>query len=150
MRVRTLSYDALLEHKAGAKLDTIVSGPNRVVVPVTVDEDTRSWINVVDSGEGWTVRGFGDSANARMTAEVTRPLADKRLEILHAPAFNLYAVGITEGDQILFVPIGPSTVPDLEPGTPIRVDDLVAKLANYARQLDAEYGDQIRARRIVH
>jgi len=148
--VRTLGYDALLAHQPGARLDTLVSGPDRIVVPVTVDEETRSWINVVDSGQGWTVSGFGDTKNAQMTAKLTRPLADKRPEILHAPAFNLYAVGFTEGDQMLFVPIGPSTVPDLEPETPIPVDELLAKLANYARELDAEYGDQIRARRIVH
>jgi len=150
IRIRTIGYDALLDHEAEMNIEAFDEGPSRVVVPIAVGEETRSWIDVVETTDGWSVVGFGDRMRARQTMAMVRKHPASRPQMIFAPAFQLYALQVTEGDQELVVPIGPSTVPGLIPDTPIPADQFLTTLMDYARELDAEYGEEIRNKRLVN
>jgi hypothetical protein len=150
IRIRTIGYDALLDQQAEMKIDAFERGPSRVVVPIAVGDETRSWVDVVETTDGWSVAGFGDRVRARQATDTVRKHSEIHPEMIHAPAFQLYALQVTVGDQEHVVPIGPSTVPGLVPNIPIPAEQFLTTLAEYARQLDAEYGEQIRDKRLVN
>jgi hypothetical protein len=147
--VHTLSYDALLDYRADTPLDSYFSGPTRSVVPVEVDGEVRSWVTLERTDNDWRMTGFGESANAMAVDKVVRAAGERDASLIHAPAFNLYMVRIAGDRGTEVVPVGPNTVAELAAGKPIEIKEAMSRLADHARKVEAEYGEEIRARRVV-
>jgi len=147
--VHTLSYDALLDYSPDTPLDKYFEGPPRSVVPVEVNNEVRSWVTLERGADAWRMTGFGESANAMAVDKVVRAAAERDVSLIHAPAFNLYMVRVAGDRGTEVVPVGPNTVAEMAPGKPIEVKQAMSRLADHARKVEAEYGEEIRARRIV-
>lgn len=147
--VSTLSFNALLDYEPDAELAKYYEGPARAVVPVQVDGRVRSWISVARDGDRWQTTGFGDGASAQLVDRIVRQTRDRVVGVVHAPAFNLYLVEVEADRGLMLVPTGPSSVAGLAPGEPVEIRAAMARLAEHARKVEAEYGDQIRSRKIV-
>jgi len=147
--VATLSFDALLAYQPETPLEKYLAGPARSVVPVEVDGEVRAWVSLESDGARWKMTGFGESANARAVDKAVRSARGRQVGLLHAPAFNLWLVSITGDGGTEFVPVGPATIAEMKPGEAVRAEEALTRLAEHARNIEAEYGEEIRARRVV-
>lgn len=147
--VDTLGFDMLLEYQPEAGLEKFVAGPARAVVPVEVNGEVRSWINFVEEDGQWKLTGFGESMTAMSVDQATGIAREQEARLVHVPAFNIHLVKFTDDDGVKLIPVGPTQFAEMKPNEVLPADEVLARLAEQARKIEAEYGDEIRARRVV-
>ncbi|MDH3805444.1 MAG: hypothetical protein OEU90_08230 [Gammaproteobacteria bacterium] len=147
--VDTLSFDMLVEYQPEAELEQLFAGPGRAVVAVEVNGEVRSWISFVEEDDQWKLTGFGESATAMSVDRAADIVREQEARLVHVPAFNTYLVRFADDDGVRLIPVGPTPIAEMKPNEVLRADEALERLAEHARKIDAEYGDEIRARRVV-
>jgi hypothetical protein len=152
MYVGTLSFDKLTEYQPEARFEDFLAGPTRSVVPVEVNGEVRAWISLVQEGQQWQLTGFGENTTATsvdQAVRAVRAVREREVRLIHVPAFNLHLVSFVGEEGARLIPVGPTTIAEMKSGVALPADEVLKRLAEHARRTDAEYGDQIRARRVV-
>jgi len=86
----------------------------RITYPIQADGTTRSAVEIVRAGEGWTVGTFGGASTMRALAEVRAATARRDGRDISSyfkatiPAFNLVFVAISRDDGVFLTPVADS------------------------------------------
>lgn len=159
MRVREIGYDRLLAFEMNADPATVYTGPEQLFYPVLVGGEVRAGITVVAVEGTWRTVGLGDASRAQaiqeaklgLGAELGRRDSDTGVyALVSVPAFQLLFVEATGDRGTLFRPLSQQVPQELEIDKTLEESEVIARLSEYAKRFDAEYGERIRARELVH
>jgi hypothetical protein len=139
IRVQMVRLDALRSYTAGADPGPLLTEVNRVLYPVTVNNQVRSSVIVEGSGGQWTFSSFGGPALVRQVSryrtDITnrlKPAADS-VTVVHVSALNLYFLGYRVDNRLLLTPLENHPTYKLEAGASVPADEVFAALAPFAR-----------------
>jgi hypothetical protein len=111
MQVFMVQLDQLQKYQPGSDPNKILSGGNRVIYPVTVNEQVLSSIVVEKVKEHWNATSFGGSNQVKMLTKVRKADSNStRLPIssyfvLQIPALNLNFIAHQADEVLMLTPL---------------------------------------------
>jgi hypothetical protein len=139
VRVQMVRLDALRAYVAGADPGGLLTEANRVIYPVSVNDQVKSSIVVEGSGNQWKASSFGGPhlvrQMARYRADVTarlKPAADS-VTLVHVAALNVYFLGYRVDGRLMLTPLENHPEYRLEAGSSVPADQVFATLVPIAR-----------------
>jgi hypothetical protein len=140
IREQMVRLDALRKYSAGADPASLLTESNRVIYPVTVDNQPRSSVIVEGSGSQWKFTSFGGPRLvrqvARFRAEVTSRVKapNDAVTLVHVAALNLYFLGYRDDGRLMLTPLETTAAYKLEAGASLPADQVFSALSVNARE----------------
>jgi len=101
LQVSMVPLDLLKEFTQETDPNELLQDGNRVIYPVTVNDEVRSSLEIGPIGGGWQGTTFG-------SPELIRPLAEQRARaedfVVWVPALNMYFMAVRDGEQLILTP----------------------------------------------
>lgn len=111
IREFTVRLDMLKKYKPGDDPNNLLTGGNRVIYPVTVDNQVRSSIEITEVEKKWSATGFGGSNfiklldKTRKTQVDSSKLSPSSYFAVRIPAFNLYFIAHYAENKLMLTPV---------------------------------------------
>ncbi|HET9963161.1 MAG TPA: hypothetical protein VFQ34_12545 [Nitrospiraceae bacterium] len=144
---KIVSYVELLKYQPGVPLSRLFTGDEEMVYPFQIGSTTKSTTAVSKKEGAWHIASVGDAYLARVMSAA--PEQPQRLHIISVPGLSLDFAGTPHGEDWELFPAQDYPELDVTRGRPIRAEELLPRLSNYAKNFEKQYGDQIRKRRLV-
>lgn len=103
--------------------------------------------NATPGGPTPNVTPGANTPNATPTPAPDR--ATRKVDLISIPGINVELISFSEGDQRMLQPTEDLPEAKLTKGRAIREQDALSALANYAKEFDRKYGEEIRKRHLV-
>ncbi len=158
MRVREIGYDRLVAFKKGDKPERVFTETDQVIFYVRVKGQTRASMTFVHDGKDWRLTTYGDAGRTQ-AVEKTRAavggrlgaskMSDVSFSLVSVPAFNLYFLSFGKDGRGQMTLISPYAPPELKLEGDMTETEVMERLSAYAKAFEAEYGAEIRKRKLV-
>jgi hypothetical protein len=147
--LRILGYDRMLGFQGGFPLEDLFEREVQAVYPLEVDERPRSSVVLTRADDRWLIASIGD----RSMVEALEMVRDRRqsgaeLEIVSAPGVNLEVLKVTRAGISTLVSVRDYPRLGWTKGAELDWAEGVKAIVTYTNEFDAEYGLQVRERRL--
>lgn len=142
LQVFIVRLDQLQKYKPGSDPDKILSGGDRVIYPVTVEEQVRSSIVVEKVKEHWNATSFGGSNQIKMLTKMRKACSDSTsLPIssyftVQVLALNLYFIAHRTNDVLMLTPLLDDPSYGFKAGKTMLADEVFGAILPAAKRHD--------------
>ena len=156
--LQEIGYDKLVAYQPGNPPQSVFAGPDQLLFPVMVGKNARSLITMVKSDEAWRLTSYGDPDRAGAIEAAKAALQREKafgassapsFRVVSVPAFQFDLVAATLGVKTYLSALSPTVAAEFGLPPIAELPEVVSKLSLYAKDFDAQYGDQIRQRQIA-
>lgn len=140
LSVFMVELDLLRAYKPGSDPNKLLKPIDKVIYPVSAQDQVRSLIVLQKGKEGWKASDFGGANFARLVSrardESTKAtsLPPAAYFVVQVPALNAYFLGYRQDDKLMLASIIDDSTMNLRAGTALPAEQVFGELVPFAQK----------------
>lgn len=128
LQVFNMPLDKLKGYQPGGDPNTLLAKSSETIYPVTVNEQVKSSVTIVQNEAGFAPSSFGNAAIVRSLAQYRQAQAAEGDFVVRVPALNMYFLARRVENKLMLVPIVDDPRLKLRPGEAVDAEQALQQL----------------------